>query len=445
MLKKYGLWVTWLLFVVILGGYFSVQLFVSEDKSQFLIGDATYGHYQIEMACTNCHSDPFGGKDILQDACEQCHAEDLEAAHDSHPKKKFTDPRNVDRIKIIDARYCISCHTEHQHEQTRAMGVTLPDDYCYHCHVDIGEDRESHKDLAFESCASAGCHNFHDNRALYESFLVENANQDWLHEITNLPVPNAAHLTKNETQAALTSVNAIADKQYLNEKVIHEWSESSHANTGVNCLDCHSDKHSPDSWIEKPGEQQCAGCHDYEFKTYTEGKHGMRMATALKTEFQAISPAESHLEFLDEAKQKHQSCTACHDSHLFDRQKAATEACLTCHSDEHSTAFKSSPHGLIWFSAIEKNQDTSQLVSCASCHMPRMPERKGETKIVRVNHNQNFNLRPNEKMLRSVCMNCHGLGFAINSLADKKLILNNFSGKPTVEIPSIHWALKREE
>ena len=53
------------------------------------------------------------------------------------------------------------------------MGVTLPKDYCFICHHDVADDRPSHKGLAFTTCASAGCHRFHDNRALYQDFLVK--------------------------------------------------------------------------------------------------------------------------------------------------------------------------------------------------------------------------------------------------------------------------------
>ena len=67
----------------------------------------------------------------------------------------------------------------------------------------------------------------------------------------------------------------------------------------------------------------------------------------------------------------------------------------------------------------------------------------GDKKIVIAEHNQNMNLRPNEKMLRSVCMNCHGLGFSIDALADKILIKNNFTGKPEKHIRSIDMVKHR--
>ena len=70
-------------------------------------------------------------------------------------------------------------------------------------------------------------------------------------------------------------------------------------------------------------------------------------------------------------------------------------------------------------------------------------QREGEADRVRVQHNQNWNLRPNEKMIRDVCLNCHGLGFSIDSLADRNLIELNFRGRPSRHIESIEMAAKK--
>ncbi len=444
---KYWIWLTWLALVATIFVYYSWRLFATDEKEQFLIGGASYGHYQIEMACETCHTSPFGGTEVLQDACENCHAADLELAHDSHPKKKFTDPRNAYRLEVVDARYCVSCHTEHQHEQTGEMGLTLPDDYCYHCHEDIGEERESHKDLAFDSCASAGCHNYHDNRALYENFLTRNADQPWLLEIAKLKVPSAAANKIKENATALSLADADlsqAKNSEVTEDVLNDWAHSSHASAGINCVDCHGAEQGSE-WIGKPGPEQCASCHANEVQTFTEGKHGMRLSTVLSKPLKPITPSESHMKFTETGQQMHQNCNACHESHTFDRITAAVDACLGCHADEHSMAYTASAHGQLWAANKHDPNLAAEQVSCATCHMPRMVKGKGEKQIVSVNHNQNFNLRPNEKMIRSVCMDCHGLGFAINALADDALIKNNFNGKPGVEIESIHWALEREE
>jgi len=164
----------------------------------------------------------------------------------------------------------------------------------------------------------------------------------------------------------------------------------------------------------------------------------------------------------------HNGCNNCHKPHKFDREFAAVEACLTCHIDEHSLAFKSSPHSQIQQALggldTSAKRTSSPIVTCASCHMPSIQKVNGvknsisgtvladnklsnthqEDLVMHVDHNQNNNLRPNEKMIRPVCMQCHSLEFSINSLADPALIKNNFNGQPSVNVPSINWALKNQ-
>ena len=435
--KKF--WIVWGLLTLIMAGYFGYRLLASENKSTFLIGTATYGHYQIEMACETCHTDAFGGTESLQQACMNCHGEELEEAHDSHPKKKFTDPRNADRVEILDARYCVSCHTEHQREQTNEMGLTLPNDYCYHCHKKIGEDRQSHKNLPYDSCASAGCHNFHDNRALYEDFLVEHAGETWLSQNPEISLANSAQLLVGGDFGDNNEMYADKINEY--PQIAQSWQHSSHAEAGVNCGGCHADKAS--AWIEKPALEQCQSCHENEAQSFVAGKHGMRLSATLSQSIEAVQPRDSSLSFKADSLDKSHGCDVCHNAHAFDRVEAAVEACLGCHDDEHSLAYYDSPHGLLWNEMKLNNIPQQQAVSCASCHMPRMQKIIAGKNIIRVDHNQNANLRPNEKMIRPVCMQCHSLEFSIDALADKALIRNNFSGKPTVHIESIDWALKR--
>lgn len=434
------IWIAWALISISVGAYLSYTMFIAEDKSQFLIGEASHGHFQIEMACETCHTTAFGGKDVLQEACVSCHAEELEEAHDSHPKKKFTDPREAYRLEILDARYCISCHTEHQNEQTRAMGVTLPDDYCYHCHEEVGEERESHQDLPFDSCASSGCHNFHDNRALYESFLVKNANQPWIKTIATIAPRNAE--SRNYRPKILPNESEFQEKINQHPDISQHWQASAHANSGIDCGGCHTEKED-DAWIEKPGIDQCENCHKDEVKGYTQGKHGMRLAKNLSSTLSPTKPSSSKLKFHDKSLHLEHSCDSCHKAHEFDTQTAAVEACLGCHSDEHALAYKDSKHFSSWINELNGMSPENSGVTCATCHMPRIEKEVKNTKIITVQHNQNWNLRPNEKMIRSVCMNCHSLAFSIDALADEALIKNNFSKRPGIHIESIDWATKR--
>ena len=130
------------------------------------------------------------------------------------------------------------------------------------------------------------------------------------------------------------------------------------------------------------------------------------------------------------------NCVSCHKDHKFDVKEAAVEACLSCHDDEHSLAYKKTKHYKLW-------KDNNELgVSCASCHLPKVV--KGRKKILSAltQHNQNDNLRPRQKMVKSVCINCHGLSFSIDALQNKQLLNNNFANTPSQHIPLIDMWIK---
>lgn len=437
MMKKIS-WIIWLVITLAIFGFFGYELLFKPQKPNFLPGAVTHGHFQIEMACDTCHTSAFGGDEVLQDACLNCHEDELKASLDSHPRKKFTDPRNADLLEILDARYCASCHLEHQDAMISDMGVSLPTDYCFHCHEEVGEERESHKDLPYDSCQSAGCHNYHDNRALYEGFIAKHMNEpDLLAEKVLHPEFYESNLNKlarlngfdteplNKDQTNLTSDNP---------SILDEWVHSSHAQNGVNCASCHEEG---EDYVELPGPENCQSCHSFEVETFLKGKHGMRLAAGLDP----MTPAQSKLPMHVSEHKGHEalSCSSCHQDHSFDTSFAKVEACLGCHNDEHSNNFKESKH----FTLAENGHETS--VTCATCHMPKVEVTDSGIKGFKVNHNQNDTLRPNEKMIRPVCLDCHGLQFSLNALADEELIKHNFKGMPSVHIESIEWVEKRNQ
>ena len=173
-------WLIWLIGTIAIAGYLSAAMMYSGARSSLLIGKTTNGHHQIELSCNTCHDNEFSNIDTIQNACLKCHETELKLANDSHPIKKFRDPRNADRLEQLNAMKCVTCHTEHKPElvSDMGMGLTLPKDYCFKCHQNIAQDRpHTHQNLEFTSCATAGCHNYHDNRALYERFLEKHATE----------------------------------------------------------------------------------------------------------------------------------------------------------------------------------------------------------------------------------------------------------------------------
>jgi formate-dependent nitrite reductase cytochrome c552 subunit len=118
------------------------------------------------------------------------------------------------------------------------------------------------------------------------------------------------------------------------------------------------------------------------------------------------------------------------------------EACLGCHDDRHSRAYQRSPHAALWDAEREPGRAGTG-VSCATCHLPRVNRRVDGADVVAVQHNQNANLRPNEKMARTVCLACHGLAFSLDALADPSLVATNFTGTPLRHVAGIDMAMSR--
>jgi nitrate reductase cytochrome c-type subunit len=397
-----------------------------EGRSMFLPGRTTPGHHQIESQCALCHD--VGGSGVRQEACVQCHGKELSEADDSHPLTKFLDPRNASFLAAIDGRRCIACHVEHRPSVTGPMGVSRPEGFCVACHADVGEERPSHRGLPFSGCDAAGCHNYHDNRALGEAFLA-----DHLDEPDLLGRPTVPAIDRDARHGGLGS-RPLVRRQHdapaaanASEKVLAEWESTEHAAAGVNCTDCHGGGPSSDrGWTDRPGPEGCRECHADELAGYLRGRHGMRLAAKLAP----MQPRLARLAMRATAHDRELGCTSCHGAHAFDRRRAAVEACLECHDDGHSLAYLDSPHYDRWKLEQTRAYWAGSGVSCATCHMPRVKRVDSERPGVGVEHNQNAALRPVETMVRPVCQSCHGVGYSLAALADRELVQRNFRGAP---------------
>ena len=410
----------------------------SGETQVFMPDQSSHGHYQIEMQCSVCHEEDFQG--VKQNACLQCHQEELDRSNDSHPPSKFLDPRNAARVKILDARQCISCHTEHKPEATDSMGVTLPTDYCYFCHQDVATERPSHQDMPFDSCATSGCHNYHDNTALYERFLVSHAHEADFKDNPHRPTLDYYKklIAKEKPQPLSSKDRDTSQSVFFNQDIVYDWHTTAHAKAGVNCMDCHKDASGKTEWIEHPDHNACRDCHTFETESFLQGRHGMRLAQGLSP----MTPEMARLPMKASAAHDELTCMSCHSDHRFDTKFAAMDACMNCHDSAHVKNYPGTSHHQAWLDEMSGKAAVGSGVSCATCHMPRIEHNHFGEVSVRVQHNQNDTLRPNEKMIRSSCLNCHGLEFAIDALADPKIVESNFKAAPHIHIKSIDMALE---
>ena len=73
-------------------------------------------------------------------------------------------------------------------------------------------------------------------------------------------------------------------------------------------------------------------------------------------------------------------------------------------------------------------------MSCATCHLPRHQIEQGNGDRTVVNHNNTYTLLPRDRMVKEVCMNCHGVEYSYNSIFDDDLVEANFDKAPTQEM-----------
>ena len=440
----------WLFMTLLLSSWIAYALLnESANRTIFMPGDLSPGHHQLAEACEACHTDSFGGGEVVQKACVECHGKDRVKPFDSHPAKKFKDPRNADLLEKVNALQCVTCHTEHKPEITEKNGVTQPQDVCFHCHQDIEKERPSHVGMDFDTCKDSGCHNFHNNRALYTDFLIKRMNEAPYLDEMRLPSKEFAELVEEIVEyprdlyplMRLDEDDIDATSELAADKDIKmDWLETAHARSGVNCSACHQvrqDEGGQAIWNNHPDHTVCENCHGMEVSRFQEGKHGMR----LKLSLSPMTPARAQLPMKAESAHLELTCISCHGAHRFDVNEAAVDACLGCHDDRHSISYKSSPHYGLWQKEVGGDAEENTGVSCASCHMPRTNYDVSEwmSRIV-VDHNQSASLSPNSKMLRSSCLHCHGLEFSLAALADDSMIEVNFHGEPGAVVKSMELA-----
>jgi len=447
-------WILWIVLTTIAGIWLGYSMLSdSADKTIFMPGALSPGHHQLAEACDACHADAFGGGEVLQQSCVDCHGQDRVKPFDSHPAKKFKDPRNAELLESIDALKCVSCHTEHRVEITVKDGVTQPDDFCIHCHKDVADERPSHEGMGFDTCKDSGCHNFHNNRALYTDFLIKHLDEPPTMKEVVLPAKEYLSVIDEVVEypreryplVSLEEKDIDAAERFdIKPEVKKDWLETAHSKSGVNCTACHvtKDAEGGENWDDHPEHTACASCHSVEVERFTEGKHGMRLKQGLSP----MTPGKAMLPMKEDASHEMLTCSSCHGAHRFDVITAAVESCLACHDDDHSLAYQQSPHYELWQKEVSGEAEAGSGVSCASCHMPRISYDVSEwsSRII-VDHNQSANLSPNTKMVRSSCLHCHGLAFTLEALTDENMIKNNFTGKPAKHIKTMDLAGKENQ
>jgi hypothetical protein len=223
-----------------------------------------------------------------------------------------------------------------------------------------------------------------------------------------------------------TSAWGNGSDQALVDESTQLWQGSAHALNDVNCSSCHQNAETK-AFMAHPDQESCRSCHEQAVETFLLGKHGIRLLSGESP----LTPAMARLPMNAEALNRQMTCGTCHDVHSVNTRQAAVDSCLGCHSDTHSLNYQNSRHAELFAADSSLPRPSSTAVSCATCHLPRHEIPAGDSTATLVNHNNTFTLLPRDRMVKEVCMNCHGVEYGYNSIFDDALVEANFDQPPS--------------
>ncbi|MEO1620108.1 MAG: hypothetical protein AAFU53_03640 [Cyanobacteria bacterium J06632_3] len=224
-----------------------------------------------------------------------------------------------------------------------------------------------------------------------------------------------------------TAAPAFAVTEQELQEITQQWETSAHALNDVNCASCHQNEETK-AFVANPTYESCQSCHEQPTGTFLLGKHGIRLLEGETP----LTPAMAHIPMKQDAFDKQMTCNACHNVHTVNTMQAAVDSCLTCHNDTHSLNYENSAHGKAVLANSTLPRPGADQVTCATCHLPRTGVKKGDGVVVNVNHNNTYTLKPRNRMVGEVCMNCHGVEYSFNSIFDDELVEADFDRPPTL-------------
>jgi hydroxylamine dehydrogenase len=185
--------------------------------------------------------------------------------------------------------------------------------------------------------------------------------------------------------------------QNVNPNIVADWKLSKHAEAGIDCANCHGQKHqkSDDSNLAAlPTPDVCNTCHSDQVTQFKNGKHAAAWAAmnAMPTiHWQPMAMIEGMkgcggchkigLKSIQEIEQlKNEgggfglaSCDACHTRHTFSVEEARQpQACETCHMGfDHPQweMYSGSKHGVRYqLKQLGKIPESAAAPTCQTCH-----------------------------------------------------------------------------
>ena len=220
------------------------------------------------------------------------------------------------------------------------------------------------------------------------------------------------------------------------QSINQEWASSVHSLNDINCSSCHLESETK-NFVANPTHESCRSCHESQVETFLLGKHGIRLLEGLSP----LTPKMAELPMKKSALNKQMNCNTCHNVHSLNTFAASVDSCFSCHDDTHSLNYRNSRHFELLTAEGTLPRPSNNSVTCATCHLPR----EVHNNSIKVNHNNTYNLLPRDRMVRDVCINCHGLEYAYSSIFDDQLVTENFARPPTLKMETFDLIRVLEE
>ena len=155
----------------------------------------------------------------------------------------------------------------------------------------------------------------------------------------------------------------------------------------LDCENCHGSDHKSMEDPERaklPAPELCGGCHESQFKQYSDGKHALAWVAMEAMPTTGFMP-HPYIEGLkgcggchriglrkvksDQAYRYGMACTSCHTRHKFSKAEARSpEACHMCHMGFDHPQYEmwaSSKHGTVYAT----DPTSGRAPTCQTCHM----------------------------------------------------------------------------
>lgn len=308
----------------------------------------------------------------VEKACAECHRSQITSTYE----RNITHPDSIG---------CLTCHHIGMSNDPKVI-ATRRVETCKNCHENVNP---AHARMTETNCTS--CHKVHEGTAMHpmQANLVEqcskcheNAHPTHPKAVKGTPQCTTCHSVDAVKKTVLTlqgaSLSSTCESCHKNTPKLHAMAK--YGTRPQQCSDCH-DIGRDARWPESAAAiaDRCTSCHKNELMTYKRGGHKGGMAAAV-------------------INKEAPTCVTCHNGHKkpdASVKYAATEQCVSCHSNEQLAkkydlpVYAGGSYIKDYHGATVKFKGKGDVLTCADCHGA---------------HNVAWN---DSKVVAQVCQDCH--------------------------------------